>query len=676
MRLIENWREKIKMYDMVLANYIIGNNVIPNDVELEGTNISVGFAHIESQVQICKYFVITKFPQYVTYRIFDEIRNRCIDNGIKINFYVYSQPHTIKWDSAEMRNRIDLWRRLATTSSSESTFDYRKNRGSNIIKERIVRSTDYFNRAELDYKRTLFRSVIMIEFVCRKDIESRINMIEAIKKLKYICVVQDIKIKELRVNLFDWLKTLGIFSLRSIKEINGKIPYSVYTDDVLANFNSYKQGRIGYDGICLGMDISSKTPVLKKFKEDPDAMENWLVAAEAGGGKSYFVKSLITYLLADKFVVTVMDYEGDEYLNLASYIAECKKEDVRVVSMGKGKFIYFDPMEIADLTGDDEVDDDLLENALAFTMSLFRVLTNSNDMDIYSEAVLSRAIQKIYDEAGITSSKETWVRSKGLRIARVYEAIKDMVESKELINHDNDNLEHKAAVKLQIMFSIYFEPGGSKFGIFENPMSVNKLYDAKLIVFSFGMKGATASQIDPVILALKQLSVANISIQLSNYCKYVLKCFNVKIWEEYQRWGEIKGSADIISNAMTGGRKRGDVNVLITNDLASILDDNNEIATRLRQNINNKVIGRIRDADIRKRFAEKFGHQELLPALNKIAKAYSDDVIGGKKSSNISSNNYKWAFALILDNGKQAIIKVSLPTTLRNSKIFKTGVDV
>ena len=112
-------------------------------------------------------------------------------------------------------------------------------------------------------------------------------------------------------------------------------------------------------------------------------------------------------------------------------------------------------------------------------------------------------------------------------------------------------------------------------------MSANELYKAKFIVFSFGMKGATDSATDPTILALKQLSVAYVNIQISNYCKYVRHCFNVKVWEEFQRWGAAQGSSDTISNSITGGRKRGDVNFIITNDLASMLDDSNLLNTKL-----------------------------------------------------------------------------------------------
>lgn len=671
-------REKIDMYDMILANFAAGSAVIPIDAELEGSNISIGFSHMESQSQINKYFVITGFPMYLNYQIFDEIRNRCIGRGIKINFYMYSEPHTIKWDSSEMRNRMDVWKRLATNKKSENAFDYRTNRGANIVKDRIMQSTEYFNKAELDWKRTLFRTAVLIEFVCRKDDESRISMIESLQKFKSLCGAQDIKVKELKVNLMDWMSQLGIFCLKGIREVASKIPYRVYTDDVMANFNSYKQGRVGYHGICLGIDVSSRVPVMKKFKDDPDASENWLVSAESGGGKSYFVKTLQTYLLADGFVVTIMDYEGDEYLNLAAFVGNGCPEDVKVISMGKGSSIYFDPMEIAELTGDPDIDCDLRENALAFTMSIFRVLTCglTETMNMWEESVLSKAIQRVYDEAGVTPLQNTWARSKGLRIAQVYEEIKYMVESKELVDPTNENLEHKAAARLATMAAVYFEPGATKFGTFEHPMSVNELFQAKLIIFSFGMKGATSSQIDPVILALKQLSVANVSIQISNHCKYIRRCFNVKVWEEFQRWGEVKGSADIISNAMTGGRKRGDVNILITNDLASILDEDNKVATRLRQNFNNMAIGRIRDKNVRKQFCEKFGRPELLPSLEKIAQAHADDTVAGKKSKGTSNSKYRWAFCLMLDNGKQAIVKVLLPRALRDSKLFKTGVDV
>jgi hypothetical protein len=198
----------------------------------------------------------------------------------------------------------------------------------------------------------------------------------------------------------------------------------------------------------------------------------------------------------------------------------------------------------------------------------------------------------MYDAAGVTEEKETWHRSKGLRLHDVYGELKELQESKELVDSDSGNLKHKAVISIVDSASVYFEPGEVKSGSFKQPMSANQLYKAKFIVFSFGMKGADNSATDPTILALKQLSVAYVNIQISNYCKYVRHCFNVKVWEEFQRWGAIGNSSNssgssssIIINTITGGRKRGDINFIITNDLSNILDDTIKINKTLLQNI-------------------------------------------------------------------------------------------
>ena len=405
------------------------------------------------------------------------------------------------------------------------------------------------------------------------------------------------------------------------------------------------------------------------------AAENWLISAGTGGGKSYWTKVLLTYLLAENFVVTVMDYEGDEYTNFASYIAEANPNDVRIISMGKGSTTYFDPCEIPRLTGDLDVDADLKEQAFNYILSIFRVIVTGLDgqLTLWEEKVISMAIRRVYESAGVTDDMSTWCRSKGLRLSMVYDEIKYAVESKELVDDDSDNAAHRAAVKIANAASIYFEEGESKYGAFKNPMPAESLYGAKFIIFSFGMKGAGDSTMDPILLALKQLSVASVSIQISNYCKYVKHCFNVKVWEEYQRWGTAKGSAEIITNAMTGGRKRGDVNFIITNDLANILDDSDGMSKKLRQNIQNFAIGRIPDRTVREEFCEMFDLTDSLGALDKIAKAHSYDDSGKGKAS---GNRFRHSFCIIMDNGKKAVVKAMIPPALNNSRLFKTGVII
>lgn len=670
--------EKLDMYDMILANLLAGKSIIEPSEHLDNSQIAIGFSNIASETQISKYFMVRQFPDYLQPCLIDIIRSRCINNGVKINFFFYGNPYRINWDSAEMRNKMTIWKQYADDHSGPiDVFDYRTQRSGELARRRIITSTKYLNEAELDYRRTLIRTCIIIEVSARRDPDSIINMMNSIKALKDFSNQSDIKLRELQINMIDWLRVFGTFCLRTLKEVTGKSSYKIFTDDILANFNSYKQGRVGDTGVSLGIDVLSGVPVMRKFKADPDAAENWLISAETGGGKSYYVKALLTYLLADNFVVTVMDYEGDEYINLANYIRAGKASDVKVISMGKGSTTYFDPCEIPELTGDPDVDDDLKESAVSYILSMFRIITCGLDGDLtqWEERIISTAIMRMYDSAGVTDNKETWFRSKGLRLSDVYYEIKQMVESKELVDSEADNIKHKSALRIADAASIYFEEGEAKAGTFKNPMSANDLYDAKFIIFSFGMKGAADNLNDPTILALKQLSVACVSIQISNYCKYVRHCFNVKVWEEFQRWQSLEGSDSIVSNAMTGGRKRGDVNFIITNDLASMIDEDNALSKKLRQNIQNMAIGRIKDRGVREDFCRMFDLQDCRLALDRIAKAHVAD--DGKKGLNSGTGSrYRHSFCVVLDSGKKAIAKVMLPQSIAQSSLFRTGVDV
>lgn len=670
-------KEKLDMYDMIVANLVAGNSIIEPEQKLDSSQLAIGFSNISSETQLTKYFMISKFPDFLKPKLIDIIRTRCMMPGLKINFYFNAQPHRINWDSQEMISRMNIWKQYAAKHDGPvDVFQYRKQHGEAAARNRMIMSTKYLNEAELEYKRSFMKVYFIIEVSAKRTEESLANMSEAILKLKEMCNHSDIKLTELRVNMIDWVKTIGPFSLKSIKEMNGKLAKRVLTDDLLANFNSYKQGRVGIKGVPLGIDILNNGPVMRVFKEDPDGADNWLIAAATGGGKSYWLKTLLTYLLAEGFITCIMDYEGDEYTRFANFVRAGNPEDVKIVSMGKGSTVYFDPCEIPDLTGDPEVDDTLKKSAISFILSVFRIIVNGLEgvLTKEEERVISLAIQRVYDSVGVTDDKETWHRSKGLRLSMIYDEIKFMVDNKELVDDASDNLKHKAAVSILDSASVYFEEGEAKYGTFKNPMSANELYKAKLVVFSFGMQGEDQESSDPTELALKQLSVAYVNIKISNYCKYVRHCFNVKVWEEFQRYGEAKGSASTIANVITGGRKRGDVNFIITNDLGAMLDDENLLSQKIIQNIQNYAIGKIKDTKIRRKFCEKLDLQDVLPALDNIAKAHTARQNGSKKASGAQSR-YKNAFCIVLEEGKKAVVKVNLPPALRESNLFKTGVD-
>ena len=207
-------RDKMDMYDMIVANLIAGKSIIEPSQKLDNSQIAIGFSNIASENQISKFFLVRQLPDYMQPRLIDLIRSRCIRDGVKINFSFFCSPYKINWDSAEMRNKMTIWKRYADEHSGPiDVFDYRTQRTGELARRRIIQSTKYLNEAELDYRRTLLRVAFVIEISAKRDDESILNMIESIKQMRQLCSSSDIKLRELRVDMINWLQTLGVFSL-------------------------------------------------------------------------------------------------------------------------------------------------------------------------------------------------------------------------------------------------------------------------------------------------------------------------------------------------------------------------------------------------------------------------------------------------------------------------------
>ena len=655
---------RLEAYDRWLAMKISGGGFIDNNLVTHADAVAYDFSYMESPKSYTKLFMITNYPNYLAPNFLDELRMKVLAPGVKMNYYMMGQSHIIPWDSAEMRNKVNAWKKYTQdVGEGVQVWDYRESKREHDNKMKLIESTLFLNRQEIDQQRTTCKCEIYIQLVCEKGMANVTRGNKAVATLLKQAKIMGVKIKPLKMNIIDWVRYIMPFSNVQSKEIT--TAGSVFTDDLVAAMAGYKQGRIGDMGIPVGLDIKRREAVLYEMKSDPNKVENWLISAKTGGGKSYFVKSLLLWLLGYNYTVTILDYEGDEYTQLYEVMHNADPNSAVMVSMGKGSAMYIEPMEIPDLVGDPDIDDDLKDTAQEYTLAMFRIIVHgtTGQLTRWEEGVINRAITNVYDEHLVTNDKTTWHRSKGIRIKDVYENIARMVESKEFFDEMNDNIQHKAACEIVEAGRAYFDQDGARAAAFSHPLSLTDLRDAQLIIFSFGVKGAVASSTDQSILALKQLSVANISSQISNYCKYVKHGFNVKVWEEYQRYGEVAGSAEIIGNSMTGGRKRGDINMIITNDLENILNDANPINSQIRQSISTYCIGKITSTDVVDQFCDVFKFSELRNDLYKLA-----------GTNNNNKSLYSHAFCVIFDDGKKAIVKSLLPKELAESKLFSTGV--
>lgn len=671
-----NFIEKLKMYDYIVANLVKGSDIIEPREELGSDRISIGFDSVSSSTYITKYMLVTHFPDWLDPRFMDIMRADCLASGVKINYYIYSEPHTIHWESDEMINKMNVWKRYSADADEDiNVFEYRDKRDDILNKQRIINSWKYLNVSELEHKRTLCKVAILIEVSGKRDKDSILYMKSAIVKIKQHCAYAGIELTELKINLGDWLRHLGIFSLRSIKELNRRVPKQVVTDDLLANMNSYKQGKIGSHGIPIGMDIFSRLMVLKDFKANKSDAENWLVCAASGAGKSLFVKDKLYWFVGVDITTMVIDFEGDEYSSMAAFIKAGCSEDVAVVSMGKGSACYYDPLEIPKLTGDPDVDNDLKDSAIKYTLRVFRTILKSGtneELNKFERGILSTLIREVYENHNVTEDKSTWINSKGIRIREIFEALEYAVDRKIYADDTSNNIKHITALEMLESCIPYFVEGESQANTFKNPIILEDLYKAKFIVFSFGEKGTTASEIDPVTIQLKQLSVSNITSQISNYCHYVKKTLSAIVWEEYQRWKLIPGSSEIITNSITGGRKRGVINIVNTNDLASMLDEEDRASSTLFQNFTSYAIGAVKDANVREKFCNRLGLSDLLTPLETIYNHSGLEESDDAKKSKGAKSKYNKAFCVVMDGNEKAIVKVEVPKVFLDTELFST----
>ena len=227
---------------------------------------------------------------------------------------------------------------------------------------------------------------------------------------------------------------------------------------------------------------------------------------------------------------------------------------------------------------------------------------------------------------------------------------------------DEDYIKSLTFVRAQL--AEYFEPDGSRASVFSNRVSTEDVANARVVLCSFGMKSKATVMVDDVQLRLSQLSAASIHHVRSLTCKREGK-FNLTVWEELQRWAAFPSAAGILGTAITGGRKMGDINLIISNEPSMFLEAGSKL--KIFENVQSVAIGSIGDASVRNELAKRLSIEYLKDELTLLATATS------KTSEDGPESPYKRAFVIKLSTGEVTLGKVALPDGIAQSELFKTG---
>ena len=658
------WREVIGLYDdLWFTSKTRNDSELSRKRQHEQGKVGIDFASSFDGDKITYFYFEQTFHQELNISFKRMLRAEC-KKGVRVNFYNYMRRHRIDWDSAQMKSRLRILREVSEDNDAKKVTAYNLNEHISTIGKQgwVERSLKYLSIADIQRGRALMKSTMMITISGTRgeDFDESVINIEAQAK------AMQIKLQRILYDIPDMVGYMSPFKRDSNHKLVSSIPVQVLTDELLARYNTYSQGTLGSRGITFGTDVHSKFPVLKVVKPKDDSAENWLISAETGGGKSFLIKTIILQLLGLGYNGTIMDIEGFEYIPLANYVSHNSK--VVVINMAEGSGNYFDPLEIFEKTGIEDIDRDAKAMSSNFTLSLFKTLLGkAYGEDVWLETVVNDIVSQTYARAGVTEDPSTWDKSKGLTVKDCFATLNNLMSE-----NFRSNLEYlNACDKAHAILSKYFTDDGIRSSMFKNRVQVSDIIDADLVVCSFGMAGKSENSVDSTQMALMQLGAAHISHQRSIFSKVQGK-FNFKLWEEFQRWGKFPDSEKTIGVAVTGGRKLGDVNMIITNELGTLLkDDKLDIIS----NITSYLIGSIGDQKVREMFCNARSIQNMLPELDMIAKnsVYVDKE---EKEAISIDDKYTYSFLCGLDNNKFGIVKAEIPVELAKSKLLKTGVDL
>lgn len=662
----------IKLWDIIISTYLkkhSSNASASSNAPFYFE--TTGFYSKDSGVTYM--YTLDGYPSVMETSFRTSLRNEC-RGDTRVSVISLMDRHEIDWNSNQMKSKLRSWKIVDESKEDVSVYDLHKNIGDIDNIEWKKNSLMYLNDAVLRRSRKTFRfrSAVLVSGTRGQEFDDSVEAIET------YCRQRGIQLTRVLHNVNDFLSMYSPFKLSRDPKLEREVGNVVLTDELLSRFSSFSQGKVGKSGEYWGTDIYSCFACLKPTKVKNTDAETWLITGETGSGKSYFGKGLIIQLLAKPFINgTINDVEGFEYLELLDF--ETDEDSMVLLNMSEGRGLYFDPVPIL-RTGDADSDETMYAMSVSFTSTMFKVLVGNVDekIEVWVNIIIDEAVSRLYKSVGVKQlDMGTWKNADDSSIFDVYAIVKNM-----LMNPDKDRTELSSKVfdnedylnALQVVvgkLSRYFEEDGTLRGTFSERVSLDEIAHAKLVINSFGMAGKSPDTVDPVQMALMQMYAANISHIRSIFSKVDGK-YNFKVWEEFQRWGTFPNAEKTITTALTGGRKLGDINIIMTNKVSALLDDDK---FGIFGNISSVAIGCIWDAKVRHDLCERLSMQnfeadlDTLVSKNKQLANYVD-------GDTVQDSAYSKAFLIGLDKTYFTISRMNLPEDWDSMSLFQTGVEL
>lgn len=514
---------------------------------------------------------------------------------------------------------------------------------------------------------SFYKSKLAVEIVAQDDTLGRSNDILKVaeKTLASFCMKYNIVVKRTFLDAHNYQRSYSPSASDDKTFIRKKNKGDVWSDDTITSFTVPEHGSVGDKyGTPFGIDIFSGEPVSFDLSKDTNA-KNILLTAGTGEGKSYMAKMNYTFTLPDeKYETIVFDYEGSEYLSLG-YIA-----DANIIGMGGTSGSYVNTMVIAKPVGVDELDVEAKKNAIDMTTTVFNVLADpQKGMNETQTAIFSDLMTAAYAKVGVGEQPETWELSENLNYFIIYDTlVHDFINGNNTTAIENHGLEELK--KFRNVLKPFFEENGLFSSWFETPVSINDFMANKHNIFNFGMGGKSEILQNDRAIVLKQLFAAHLTLMKAARNK-ARGIHTVVYLEELQRYLAQPFSGQIVKSFVSGGRKLGMINYLITNDPSGLISSADIDSPLVQDNVSAIVsgitmfiLGALYQNDM-DGLIDTFG-------LDK-AEGYLQHLVDVKEND-VQRGGYKHTF-FIKYKGQSTILKAVVNPALDDLPLYTTDVN-
>ena len=689
--LIARHIDLIKMWDDVYDEYRSRYN--PERALASNRRLYMDSNFTYSKVQnVTAYYVVDELPPEFEMGYRATFRTM-VPEGISMNFIEDNEIFELNWDDPKVKTRLsvldevsDKTQEEAQTTSRYNAHKYVKSRQKD---ERLAMSIDYANDATMSDqdKRYLYKVRVMIVITGQRSEE----FTRVLKDFERMCEHRTgLQVRRVTGVIADTVSDFSPFSAEMTKESKRKIRSTFTSDELRAQWHPFEQGIVGYGTTYLGTNIETHSPVFHQFKRDVTDAEIVIILGMSGSGKSYLMKLLSTQLAAnDNMIMTINDYEGGEYKGLGVLL----EKDFQVVSLdlGMGSGRYLDPVPLVP-TGDDEMDLTLFTRSRKNVIDLFRAVAGGETLSTYPwiRLIIERGVDLFYSSKGVSQDVSTWVNLEGCSIYSVYDYLKEYrpsfddllvsvtAEDKKVLKEEDIRELYKNALQAFQADRLYFlETFGSYFdkskklnNYFTKPVYLSDIIDAKLVICDYNMRGVPESQLSELDAILIPMNAATVAYYRTVY-PFSRGLYNVKIWEELQRFSSLPNAVEILKTPITGGRKAGDINIVASNDPAKLVEKDEY---SLFANYTLAMVGKIKSPIYQEKVCQALGIMDLSDELAEIGAVIEEDEGLTAGYDEVHSEPYKKAFILKLNSGESAVVKADLPKYLSDTPLFRTGV--